>query len=266
MREQEKLIADYKEAHRGELPSELATNLSRLDRLSAQRQALQMQISDAENRLTRLMSVGDTSSADSPYARIAALRARLAAETAVNTEEHPNIIALRRQIASLEAQIKGDNGGRAGDPANTFTLESIQAEIGDKTAQLKRMNEESDGLELKVAQTPKIEEELSVILRKASVLQDAYQTNLRNVHSAELAESVASAEQGVRVSVVDRAVPPHTPERRALKLLLLGIAGTIFGAIALAILLELIDPVVISSGQLRDEFGLAVLGSVGRIG
>jgi capsular polysaccharide biosynthesis protein len=68
------------------------------------------------------------------------------------------------------------------------------------------------------------------------------------------------------VEVLDRAVPPQEPERTRLKYLLAGIAASLMGALGIAVLLELLDPVIVSAKQLESEVGLPVLGSIGHLG
>ena len=111
LRQQSALLREFKEKNRGQLPNELTTKLSRLDRLQPQRQSLALQISDAESRLITLQSTSFESDA---RARILAdLQNRLAQERVVNTEEHPNVLALARQVAALEARHEQPQG--AGD-------------------------------------------------------------------------------------------------------------------------------------------------------
>jgi len=61
---------------------------------------------EAETRLAQVVT-SPTSSAGSPEAKLNEARLALAASRAVNTETHPDVIALRRQIAALEREIGG---------------------------------------------------------------------------------------------------------------------------------------------------------------
>lgn len=101
--------------------------------------------------------------------------------------------------------------------------------------------------------------------QRAEVLRETYLANLRKVKQAELAQSVESAEQGGRVEVIERAAAPDKPDRKRLKLFLVVIGGSIGAGIALAVLLEQLDPVVTSTTNLDDELGLPWLGSVSRV-
>lgn len=265
LRAQEERVSAFKAQYIGELPSELPANLARLDRLQTQRQTLGNELSRAEARLADLTQLGDLQNPASPYARLSALRASLAAETAVNTDEHPNVIALRRQIEALEKEVsKGDVS--SGDPRQGVAVRSAQKEVADLRAQLASTAAESQKLEERVAQTPKREEEFAALTQRESVMRETYLSNLRKLESASLSESVESAQQGARVQVLDRAVPPTAPERTQAAFLFGGVAASLLAAVGVALLLELTDPVVISAHQLDLELDLPVLGSVGRIG
>ncbi|GAG34680.1 unnamed protein product, partial [marine sediment metagenome] len=87
-------ITEFNETYRGELPSELATKLARLERLQQRSQSLALQISDAEGRLLILQSQGPV--ADARATLLNELRARLVHERTIYTNEHPNVTAIRR--------------------------------------------------------------------------------------------------------------------------------------------------------------------------
>jgi uncharacterized protein involved in exopolysaccharide biosynthesis len=265
LREQDRKVTEFKERYRGELPTELNTNLNTLERLGQQRQSLNAQIAEAETRLAMLTQAGDDGRADSPASRLAMLKARLAEETAVNTDEHPNVISLRRQVDQLQAKIDSGEVAASDDPARSILIESTRRSLEDMRAMQAQVSAEMTERESAVAVTAQREEELKALEDDAVVLRDNYLQFLRKVQAAELAENLESAQQGERVSVLDRALPPSQPERRRLKYLLAGLVGTLLGAVFVGVGLELWDPVVVSAEQIQDTFDLPVLGSVPRI-
>ena len=265
LREQERLVAEFKERYRGELPAELATNTSKLDRLAVQGQTLAVQLSAAETRLAELENTGDLANPSSPYSRLSALRAKLMEELAANTEEHPNVIALRRQVEALEAEITGGSAPNE-DPTQAVGLRAGRSEVAEIKSQIARVAAETARLEEHVARTPQREEEASALNQKVSVLQETYVANLRKLQAAQLSQSVESAQQGARIEVLDRAVPPSVPERTPLKYLFAGMFASLAAAAVLGAALEILDPIIVSAQQLEDELGLRVLGSIGRIG
>lgn len=263
LRAQEAEIARFKETHRGGLPNEFAGTSAKLERLNSLRQTLALQITSAESRLSVLAQGGANPTLDSPFARLAALRAALAREAAVNTEEHPNVISLRRQIAALERQM--ESSGSGGLTADAM-VDAARKEIAALRGQLEEVESEARRLESQISLTPQVEEQMTALTQRAEVLRETYLTNLRKVKAAELSESLELAQQGARVQVLDRAEAPTKPDSKRLRLMLLGIVGSLFAALAVGIALELIDPVIVSAKQLEEELRLPLLGSVGRIG
>ena len=265
LRAQERLISEFKEKYRGELPTELGTNTSKLERLALQHQTLAAQLDAAETRLADLERLGDIANPASPYSRLSALRSKLVSEQSINTDEHPNVIAIKRQIEALEKEISR-GGVASGDPAQDIALRTAREELVDLRTQLARTSVESTTLEERVSHTPLREEELAALTQKQAVMHETYISNLRKLEAAELALSVESAQQGSRVEVLDRAVPPSEPESTRIKYLFGGLGSSLVAALGVAVLLELLDPVIVSAKQIEDEIGLRVLGSIGRIG
>jgi uncharacterized protein involved in exopolysaccharide biosynthesis len=261
--EQERMIREFKEKYRGELPDELEANLRKLDQLQAQRQSLAMQVAEAETRLATLMSATDP---NSPEARLVALKSRLAEEISVHTEEHPNVIALRRQVAALERSLKRDSSNSATLYASRSALVAAERRTIEQMRQQQAATEaEFAEIDIRVANTPKRQEELNALEEKIGVLRDNYREFLRKVQDAELAENLESAQQGERVVVLDRAVPPAHPEKNRRKYVLAGIVAAFGFSLGVGFLLELIDPMVISPNHVETALGLPVLGSVYRI-
>ena len=84
---------------------------------------------------------------------------------------------------------------------------------------------------------------------------------LQKVNDADLALSVETAQQGRRITVLEPALPPQSPLRERRQYQVVGVLMSIVGALGVMVLLELVDPVVISARQVEQRFGVAVLGS-----
>ncbi|MCP5055831.1 MAG: hypothetical protein GY937_03795 [bacterium] len=264
LRAQERKITEFKETYRGELPGELQSNLNKLERLAAERQSINLAISEAETRLAMMTSSETPESPNSPLARLTALRSQLAEQRSVYTDEHPNVLSLRRQIATLEKEI-ADGGATASDPTRQILLESTSRGIDDMRKRLIEIASETADREARVARTPKREEEQAALQQHTEVLRNEYLSFLHKVETAEMAQRLETAQQGERISVLDHALPPSEPERTRLKYMLAGLVASLGLAAALGLSLELLDPVLFSSEQIEEHFGLPVLGSVPRI-
>lgn len=258
LREQNREIMEFQQAHRGELPSELEANLRRLERLQQQRNSLAMQITERE---TQIAIAGSAQGMPDPgLVRLRELETQLARELGVSKETHPNVISLRRQIEAARGQVGsgGFGGGGAWAGAGRREIALLRQQLEDTDRELLE-------LDAAVAQIPAREEQLSGMLERRSVLQESYQTFLRKLKEAELAQSLELAQQGDRVAVLDAASPPAAPKTPTWMLLAGGLAATIGLAIGTGALLELRDPVLASVSGLESATGVPVLGSVPRI-
>ena len=256
LRVQSRTITEFKEQHRGELPDDLGANLAKLDRLQRQRQSLALQIAESETRLA-MLSGGE---AAPPEARLMALRARLDAQLTVQTELHPDVLALKRQIRSLEAQIARNDGSDPAEPvaAPRGTLAELREQLADTGQTILQ-------IDARVARTPARQEALAALKGKESVLRESYLELLRKVEDAELAQALEMAQQGERFSVVDWAEPPAEPTRSRWRYLVAGGVASVMLSLGLGVVLESLDPVLQAPNQFESVFGLPLLGSVSRI-
>ena len=113
--------------------------------------------------------------------------------------------------------------------------------------------------------TPKRQEELAALEQRAEILRESHKEFLRKVRQAELAEAVESAQQGERVTILDKAVPPERPDHSALRYIVAGIVASLGMAIGIGVLLEIFDSVIVDASEIEGEFRIPVLGSISRI-
>jgi uncharacterized protein involved in exopolysaccharide biosynthesis len=263
LREHTRKIASFQEQHRGELPSELDTQLARLERLQSLRSSLTMQIVEAETRLATIRADASRDAGSGGPSRLEQMRALLAQELAVNTETHPNVQALRRQIETLERE--GGGGGRGGG-ATGGVVSAVQREIDQLRQQLADTDQQLIELDAKVARIPALGEEFSALQQRATVLEQTYTEYLRKVKEAELAESLERAQQGARVSVLDRASPPAAPQRSREKLAAFALIASLGLAVLVGVVLEWRDPVLASVRAVEEAGQVEVLGSIPHMG
>ena len=98
LRAQSERVAEFRREHRGELPSDLDPSMKRLELLHERRADLSSQIARAQSRLEGTDGAGGQEHQTENEILLEKLRQRLATELAANTEDHPNVIALRRQV------------------------------------------------------------------------------------------------------------------------------------------------------------------------
>jgi succinoglycan biosynthesis transport protein ExoP len=256
LREQSNQVTEFRQSHRGELPDEQETSLRRLELLSTHRESLAQQITAKEDRIISISSHG--SGASENDALIDDLRRQLAREIAIHTDEHPNVIALRERLKRL----KESNQKSPLPPSTSRMVEDERREIARMREQRDRIDTELADLNARIEQIPRVAEELAALQQKETVLRDDYTAGLRKVEAAELAENLESARQGGQVSILDNAAIPSSPKMPRWMVMLGGIGASLGLAVAVAVLLELIDPVVIGASQVTKLSSRPVLGTV----
>lgn len=258
LREQSALASEFRRMHRGELPSELQTNMRRLELLSERRQSLVTQIAAKENHIVTLEAIPPPTNKSESMLLLESLRAQLATESAVNTDEHPNVVALRDRIARLgEIVTQERTQGRA-----RHIVQAARREVDLLETQLVESDDAIRDLNERIDRIPAIAEELAAIEQKEGVLRERYLASLRKVEDSQLAESLEMAQQGAQVSILERAGVPTVPERPSWLVALFGLAASVGLALALVVLLELVDPVVVTIPQLERIAEGPCLGSL----
>jgi uncharacterized protein involved in exopolysaccharide biosynthesis len=195
-----------------------------------------------------------------------ALWARLSpppADLAVHTEEHPNVIALKRRIERMETEVAtvSDQRGRW-EKLEREQIAQTEGELDRLRVQLAGMISQLEALDLRVERIPDNQEAIEALTQRAGVMRESYLEFLRKVQDAELAETLEAAQQGPRVSVLDPASPPAGPVTSARMLMLMGLAGAFGLALVVGLGLELIDPVALGAGHVEATGLTPLLGSV----
>jgi uncharacterized protein involved in exopolysaccharide biosynthesis len=260
LHEQSSRVTEFRQAHRGELPDEQETSLRRLELLSTQRDSLSAQITSKEDRLISISSQGGEASETA--AMIGDLRRQLAREIAIHTDEHPNVIALRDRLARLQEASRNDPL----PPGASRIVDDERREVKRLREQRDRIDAELAELNQRVDKIPRVAEELAALQQKENVLREDYTNAMHKVEQAELAESLEAAQQGGQVSILDNAALPSSPKTPRSLVLLAGLAASLGLAVGVAVLLELVDPVVISARQVETLSDRPVLGAVPFVG
>jgi uncharacterized protein involved in exopolysaccharide biosynthesis len=248
------------------LPSELDTNSRKLDMLTERRQTLAADVAAREARISSLLSLPSEAAASANEVLLEETRRELARQQAVLTDEHPNVIAAQDRVVKLEQLVaKERTVGREPTVAVKRLIDGERQQIAAARVQIGQLDSEIAEIGTRVEQTPRTAEDLASIEERGLVLREDYLSTLRKVEEAELAENLESAQQGSQVSLLDPATPPRAPQLSRWLILAGGLGASLALAIALAVLLELVDPVLLSARQLEEIASLPVLGSLPRI-
>jgi polysaccharide chain length determinant protein (PEP-CTERM system associated) len=203
------------------------------------------------------------------------------------TEQHPDVVVARRELADLQRQyeemekkLKSEGGDKAADGPRSVkttvpnvvyeqvklriveiesTISTLERRVGLATAEVKRFDE--------LASTaPSVEAELATLNRDYSVLRKNYDELAQRREAAKLADAVETQGDKIQFRVIDPpqipTVPSGPPRLIFMSLVLLGALGA---GLAVAFLVSQLDDAFISLSSLREQVGLPVLGSISRV-
>jgi polysaccharide chain length determinant protein (PEP-CTERM system associated) len=263
----EEALRAFKERSMGELPEQLDTNLRTLDRLQIERQMLENSLKNAEDRYT------DLEGGDSPSTvagRLQVLRTRLANLRTEYTEEYPDIVLLKKEIAAVEAQLAAE--ATTSTPAAPPTVGTAgNTQLAERRREIQTIRQRQQVVvaqikdyEKRVERTPHREQQLAMVLRDYENVQRSYQALLDKRQEAKIAESLERRQKAEIFRILDPANFPERPYQpnRAL-LILLGIAGGLAAGIGLAVFREQLDASIKTETDLVEaSTGVPVLAVV----
>lgn len=299
--------AQFREQYGDVLPQD-AANRSRLDQIRGDIEKLKLTLQDAQGRrdeiAKQLEGVPQTLSLDQAAAVIVnaggvrpgdvqaeldADRRKLIDLQSRYTDDFPDVIALKRDIASLEqqkatqaesaAKADGAKGAPAAttDPARRSTVsnqlyEQLKLRLADADAniasiqrQISASTEEQQRLDSAVKAAPGIELQAQNLDRDYDILKKNYDELVSRRESANLAQAADTQADKVQFRIVDAPQVPLEPIAPNRPLLYTGVLMAGIGAgVAAAFLLIQLDRSFSSVGALRN-LGLPVLGTVTRV-
>jgi polysaccharide chain length determinant protein (PEP-CTERM system associated) len=283
-----------KESHIGQLPEQTLTNLQTVAGLRQQIDANTTTLRGEQDRLGMIerqleaMTQGgpDTvapprgasaESAPNAEARVIALQRELAAARLSYTERHPEVVRLQEELTTARAEAARDQQRPVSDRvAQLKTDPAYRQLVGDREAARLRVREleRADNdmrrqiaiYQGRVESAPMVEQELSSLQRDYDLEKQQYTDLSAKLSAASMAENVERTRTGERFSVMYTAGYPSEPTKPVpFRVMLISIVAGICVGGALMLGREYFDRSIHDVRELRDEFGLPVLGEVSHI-
>ncbi len=254
-------------------------------KLSIRRDELQKQI-DGEVPTFGLLATPDKpgSEREAGNGQLEVYEAELASLLLKYTEKHPKVVNLQYRIDQLRSQRelgRAQDGEQPTYELNTDLVnmnsldlnpvyQSLKIAIGQANADLSEMSAQVVAAESDVAYLrkmvdtiPEIEAQLARLNRDYEVNKTQHTALLTRLESARLSEEAEFRSEEIKFRIIEPPVVPLNPvgPSRVLFNTVVLIAGFICGG-ALALLLNLINPVFNAVEELRQDLGLPVIGSV----
>jgi len=307
LEEQGAKVRAFEAQHVGELPNQLQSNVQILSGVQSQLDGTQRALDRAQQQRLYLESIvqqyesvqtdlGNGDSAETPPAldkELKNLRMQLAAARSQYTDNYPDVIALKDQIAKtekLKKQIEGEiitnqkSGKTSKDSAVSMAgagfqngaptpMMQIESQLKANQLEIKGYEQQEKVLAGRVAEyqarlnmTPATEQALADISRGYNESQKNYDSLLAKQSQSQLATSLEQNQQGQQFRLLDPAQLPDKPTSP--NHILLSLGGLILGigvGVGLTVLLELTDARVRSEEDLEGLVAARVLVGIPRI-
>lgn len=183
------------------------------------------------------------------------------------TDSHPDVIAMKNQVAQLRAAAAAEGpGGGVPNPAYA-SLQSIRAEkqANLQALQTRRAAAQADLARIGAQQTenPAVAAEAQRISRDYDVLKQQYDKLLQDREALRLRGQVETERSAVKFQVIDPPTTPRAPAAPNRPLLLFAVLVVgIGGGIAAAFGLGQLRKTFQTSQRLEQALGLPVLGAI----
>jgi len=205
--------------------------------------------------------------------RISALNKQLDTLRMQYTEEHPDIVAAKRLVASLEAKKKAEAKKRKPqDPGAGYSpmlqqmnvslsvaearVASMKVRVDEYASRLHRMRSQSTA-------APEVEAQLAQLNRDYQVNRDNYTKLVERREAAKLSGDLSSATDMLTFRVIDPPTAPVTPiGPNRPRLLSMVFGAALLAGLGVALLMSQIRPTFLSQWSLRDVTGVNILGSI----
>ena len=189
------------------------------------------------------------------------------------TDQHPDVVALRSQIARARSQARGEpsGGGGGGATASNPLYTSLQSMAADRQSQVASLSAQRDRLRMALEQVQRREAtdpaalaEQQQIDRDYEAARVQYNELVSDRERVRLRGDVATSSEASQFRVVDPPSMPKVPATPNRPLLLVAVLfASIAAGIGAAFGMSQIRAGYPTAPRLRAQTGLPVLGSIG---
>lgn len=288
--ELDRKLAAFKDQHMGQLPGDEDNNLKILMGLNSQLDANTQNLNRAtqdksytESMLAQQVaawkSSQSTTNPQSLQQQLSQLQAQLIDLEGRYTEDHPDVIKTKADIAAVQKQLADINNasGKATDTANEkssateppeirqLRLQVHQYEdlIAQGTRDQKKLQQEIAVYQGRVASSPGVEEAYKELARDYDNAQKVYQDDLAKQSTSKMATQAEQEQQGEQMALLNPADLPDSPSFPN-RLLFAGGglgAGLVLG-LSLAMWLEFREKCIRTEADAEAAVGLPMLVAV----
>ena len=241
LEEVEKALKDYRTEHMGELPEQLNSNLSLLDRLQTEMSEKQKRLTDAKIRLIELETLLKDPSSSIPRPNsmsqsnfpdntdpnynlsLEQLEKQLSGLLTNYTANHPDVMKLKHLIAKKKADLNAKQNDEYSkelegttkieylDESSRKQLADIRKEIRLLEQDITQLHKQINVYQYRIESTPKREQELMSLNRDYANILASYNSLLNRKLEAEIAVNMEKKQKGEQFRIIDLAKLPEKP-------------------------------------------------------
>ena len=267
----EENIRVFKRQNNENLPEQLNLRTAMLARAENDLYSVERDIRSGNEELRSLeaeLSATKHGMSDDPTQTLEALKAEYAKLSAIYTESHPDIRALRRKIDALEHVDSTPEPTAA--TLTSLAVFKIQAKIDAVNARLESLAQQKKMLQEKISQnehamelTPKVAQGLDILIRDRDSAQRKFDELRNKKMNAQIAQSLESENKSERFSLIDPPILPEKPFKpNRLKILAIGLLMAVAASVGTAVLLESINKRIFGVDAISHVLGCRPLAVI----
>lgn len=275
----------------GALPEQTNANVQLVTGLQQQLESVtngirgdQDRLNSVERQMSALTSgaAADPGAAAAPaapaagLARIASLEAALAAARARYTEQYPEVVRLKDELAKAQADARADATRPESDRLASLRMDpsyramvkeksDIELRIADGQRRQQAIQQQIGMYRSRVDAAPRVEQQLGTVQREYDLEKQNYSNLTSKLRDAQMNESLERNQGGERFTVLQHAslpAEPFSPNIPRVLVLVLLVGACLGGGLALG--REYLDRAIYDSRSL-SELELPILGEIPRI-
>ena len=286
---QDARLAAFQRVHLGSLPDQEQTNLNLLTGLTSQLEAstqalsrAQQDKSFAESVLTQQVAAWQASqSGQNPETlaeQLAALETQLTTLQSKYTDDHPDVIKAKNDIAAMKERIAQDNQQQknagidktAKPLAEPAQIQQLRAQIYQYDQVIKERTQQQEDIQsqiklyqARVQASPAVEQEYKLVTRDHQSALDFYNDLLKKRDQSAMAMNLEESQQGEQFQVLDPANLPDQPSFPKMPIFAGGgFAGGLALGLGLTLLLETQDTSMRSERDVEAALHFPVLAMI----
>ena len=281
------IISDFKLSYSNALPEKQSFNMSALEKTQRQVQDIERDLRTSEEnkrllqfeaniRKTQASAAvsGSPGGGQSIEDQLNTLKSDYAQRTAIYSESHPEMRAMRKLIAARQAAVDKAKQEAASapplavdDPSLSVEsrliaqkIETIDGNIALLLKQREELNTSIDVLQKIILQTPQVGADLAALERKRDALQKSNDDMANKLSLAKLGERMEENQKAERFEVIEAPIVPQEPSRpKRLPLYFIVAAASLGMGSAAAFGVEFLDGTVKRSSDLTGKLNQRLL-------